>query len=166
MWYHAPRLVFSILLFLATTTTASPSSCNSKSTRLSDRWGYPVTATNNEAVDAYTQAVLNYARLNGEVVSYLNQAIELDDQFILPHLYLGFILLLSTGVTHENELVQKSFRRAMELSEKLVRRQIGIWNDINIRQTFSSHRKMLLSMAGAHKKGGSVPEVIPTSLGG
>ena len=108
---------------LGSSSSTSPP-CPPKGNHLPDRWGYPVTATNPAAVEAFTQAVLNYAHLNGDVVSFLTKAIELDpDGFLFPHIYLGFILLLSTGVTPAYPLVQSSYERATELSKKLVRRK-------------------------------------------
>ena len=55
---------------------------------LRDISSYPVTCTSQEAVQLYNKAVQGFVSLREKFLGYLEQAVELDDSFLLAHCFL------------------------------------------------------------------------------
>lgn len=103
-------LLLSVLLLL--TATAATTSL------ATDRWGGAISTPPNpspQAVAYFEEAVLSYAGLRGLVLEPLQQALELEPDYLMAHIYLAHILLLSTGVTREHLLVQQHYASAKQL---------------------------------------------------
>lgn len=139
----------SLLLLVLVSALLPVAAAEDGSTANEDRWGPISTPMPSDAVRAFEAAVVGYASLRGQVVEPLEkvgwvgpcarwgcrahlqhprhpflpvfhtQAIALAPSYLMAHIYLGSILLLSTGITKDHPLVQRSYVAARDLVRSL-----------------------------------------------